>query len=66
MFDDKCQVPLILLAAGESSRMGTPKQLLTYNGLSLIRHAAIEAVKSDCEPVVVVLGANSDATHSLY
>ena len=60
MFDDKCQVPLILLAAGESRRMGTPKQLLIYNGLSLIRHAVTEAVVSNCKPVVVVLGASSD------
>ena len=60
MINDKCQVPLILLAAGESKRMGTPKQLLTYNGLSLIRHAVIEAIESKCEPIVVVLGANRD------
>ena len=60
MFNDKCRVPLILLAAGESKRMGTPKQLLTYKGSSLIRHAATQAVKSNCDPIVIVLGANSD------
>lgn len=54
------QVPLILLAAGESRRMGTPKQLLTYKGNSLIRHAATIAIASQCNPIVVVLGANSD------
>ena len=54
------QIPLILLAAGESKRMGTPKQLLAYQGASLIYHAAIEAIKSNCEPIVVVLGAKSD------
>ena len=54
------QVPLILLAAGESRRMGTPKQLLSYKGSSLIRHAASQAVASNCNPIVVVLGANSD------
>ena len=54
------KVALVLLAAGESRRMGTPKQLLTYKGSSLVRHAATEAVKSNCEPIVVVLGANSD------
>ena len=53
-------VPIILLAAGESKRMGTPKQLLTYNGSSLVRHAATEAVKSNCDPVIVVLGAKRD------
>lgn len=61
MLNDKCsQVPLILLAAGESRRMGTPKQLLTYKGSTLIHHAVTEAVKSNCEPIIVVLGANSD------
>lgn len=54
------RVALILLAAGESKRMGTPKQLLTYKGNSLIRHAVTEAVASTCESIMVVLGANSD------
>ena len=54
------QVPLILLAAGESRRMGTPKQLLSYKGSSLIDRATKEAIVSICNPIVVVLGANSD------
>ena len=54
------QIPLILLAAGESKRMGTPKQLLQYKGGSLIRHAVSEAIASSCSPIVIVLGANSD------
>ena len=54
------QVPLILLAAGESRRMGTPKQLLSYKGDSLIRHTATMAAASECNPTVVVIGANSD------
>ena len=56
------RVPLILLAAGESRRMGTPKQLLPYKETNLIRHAVTEVVTSYCNPVIVVLGANSDAT----
>ena len=54
------QVPLILLAAGESRRMGKPKQLLAYKGNSLIRHALTMAIISNCDPIIVVLGANSD------
>ncbi len=54
------QVSLVLLAAGESRRMGTPKQLLSYKGTSLIRHAANIVVKSNCDRIIVVLGANSD------
>jgi molybdenum cofactor cytidylyltransferase len=48
---------LVLLAAGESARMGTPKQVLSYGGRSLLRRAAQEALASGCRPVVVVLGA---------
>lgn len=64
MLNDKCKVPLILLAAGESRRMGTPKQLLLYKGQSLIRHAATEAITSNTHPIIVVLGANSDRISS--
>ena len=54
------QIGLILLAAGESKRMGQPKQLLKYQGQSLIRHAAEVAVASNCQPIVIVLGAYGD------
>jgi molybdenum cofactor cytidylyltransferase len=46
----------IILAAGGSTRMGDPKQLLHYRGQSLIRRAAETALKSLCDPVVVVIG----------
>ncbi|MBC7919829.1 MAG: nucleotidyltransferase family protein [Ferruginibacter sp.] len=54
-------VGLILLAAGASVRMGTAKQLLRINGESLVRRAAQTALRSACQPVVVVLGANQAA-----
>lgn len=50
-------VGLIILAAGASTRMGTPKQLLTYRGRSFVRHMAEIALSSVCQPIVVVLGA---------
>ena len=49
---------IILLAAGRSSRMGKPKQLLPYKGKSLLVHAAITATATGLTPVTVVLGAN--------
>lgn len=52
-------VGLILLAAGASTRLGTPKQLLKYQGKSLICHAVETALASVCRPVVVVLGAGA-------
>ncbi len=51
---------LILLAAGGSLRLGRPKQLLEYQGQTLLRRAAETALASRCRPVVVVLGAESE------
>src|SRR5687768_8656416 len=51
------RVAAILLAAGGSTRMGRAKQLLRYNGKSLVRHAAEVAVAAGCDPLLVVLGA---------
>lgn len=51
------KIGALLLAAGGSSRLGQPKQLLKFKGRSLVRRAAEALVGSGCEPVVVVLGA---------
>jgi molybdenum cofactor cytidylyltransferase len=50
----------ILLAAGASTRMGEPKQLLPIAGRPLIAHAAAAALGSPAWPVVVVLGAHAE------
>lgn len=49
----------LLLAAGASTRMGRPKQLLRWQDKSLIRHA-IETIQQAgaVEKIVVVVGAN--------
>jgi molybdenum cofactor cytidylyltransferase len=52
---------IVVLAAGMSSRLGRPKQLLAYEGKSLLQHAADKALQTSMRPVVVVVGANSDA-----
>src|SRR6185312_8860535 len=49
---------IILLAAGASTRLGLPKQLLSYRGTSLVRHILSVALESQARPVVVVLGAD--------
>lgn len=51
----------ILLAAGGSLRLGTPKQLLELDGEPLVRRAARAAVEAGLWPVVVVVGAEQDA-----
>ncbi|WP_028526879.1 nucleotidyltransferase family protein [Runella limosa] len=52
------KIGIIILAAGESKRMGSPKQLLQIEGKSLIHRTAEIALATDCYPVVMVIGAN--------
>jgi CTP:molybdopterin cytidylyltransferase MocA len=51
-------VAAIILAAGESRRLGQPKQLLAYRGQTLIERAIRLANEAGAWPVLVVLGAN--------
>jgi molybdenum cofactor cytidylyltransferase len=53
-------IAIVILAAGTSSRMGSPKQLLDYKGKNLLRHAVDTALETECASVFVVLGANSE------
>ena len=48
---------VIILAAGNSSRLGQPKQNLFYKDTTLLGRAINAAVNSVCEPVIVVAGA---------
>lgn len=50
----------VILAAGASTRMGTPKQLLPLDGKPLLNRAVEAALASPAWPVVVVLGANAE------
>jgi molybdenum cofactor cytidylyltransferase len=58
---ERKNVGIIILAAGSSSRLGEPKQLLNYNGENLLCHAIKVAVETNAGVIVVVLGANADA-----
>jgi molybdenum cofactor cytidylyltransferase len=51
---------VIILAAGASTRMGSPKQLIAYEGKPLIVRAAEAALASRGRPVVIVLGAHAE------
>jgi molybdenum cofactor cytidylyltransferase len=51
-------IAIIILAAGRSSRLGSPKQLLEFNGKSLLQHSIDEAKFMGSDHVLVVLGAN--------
>lgn len=50
----------ILLGAGGSNRLGRPKQLLHFEGKTLLRRAAEAIAASVCDPVVAVLGSEKD------
>ncbi len=50
------RVAALVLAAGGSARLGQPKQLLPYDGSTLVRRAAEAALAAGCSPVLVVLG----------
>ena len=49
---------IVILAAGSSQRMGTPKQLLPVFGTSLIKYFIEEAMETPCYPITVVVGAH--------
>lgn len=50
----------VVLAAGGSTRLGRPKQLLTRDGETLVHRAARLALASGASRVLVVVGAHAD------
>ncbi len=52
----------LLLAAGSSSRLGHAKQLLVFEGKTLIRRSTETLLDAGCRAVVVVLGAEIDGS----
>lgn len=55
-------IPAIVLAAGASSRLGQPKQMLQIDGETLLARAIRLAQEGGAVPVLAVLGAHSDLT----
>jgi len=56
----KSNIAVLILAAGASSRMGTPKQILPWKDTTLLGHAIRTAKASQTAKIFVVLGANSE------
>jgi molybdenum cofactor cytidylyltransferase len=50
----------IILAAGASSRMGSPKSLLEYRNETFVERL-VRVISRVCDPVMVVLGYHADA-----
>lgn len=55
----------ILLAAGDSRRMGAPKALLEWRGRTLIEHQVDVLCRSRVEECIVVLGRDADRLAAL-
>lgn len=56
----KGKYAIIILAAGRSARLGSPKQLLSYQGKNLLQHTIDAAHESQAGPIIVVLGSNME------
>jgi len=59
----KCSIEqcgIIILAAGESKRLGNPKQLLSFDGNTLLVRVANTACELMKYPVIAVLGAHAE------
>lgn len=52
---------IIILAAGSSSRLGQPKQLLQYLGKSLLQHVLDEALAVGVAECIVVIGSEAES-----
>lgn len=51
----------VILAAGASTRLGTPKQLIKINNETLLDRTVRTAREAGCSPIVVVLGASAQS-----
>lgn len=54
------EVACVILAAGASSRLGQPKQLVRIDGETLLKRTARLAREAGCNPIVVILGFEAE------
>jgi molybdenum cofactor cytidylyltransferase len=55
----------IVLAAGDSKRLGHPKQLVLWRGKPLVMHAVEAGVGANLSPLAVVIGAEGGAVRKV-
>ena len=58
--DSRKNIVMVILAAGNSSRMNAVKQLLPWKDGTLLTNAIEVGISSMVSSIIVVLGANSD------
>ena len=54
------EICAIILAAGESRRMGSPKMLLPFNGSTMLESVITNVSGSEVDNIIVVLGAEKE------
>jgi len=57
------RIGAVILAAGGSSRFGQPKQLIPFQGKSLVRRIIDAACEAGCSPVIVVIRSEDEELH---
>jgi CTP:molybdopterin cytidylyltransferase MocA len=60
---DRAAIAIVLLAAGEAARFGSPKQIASIGKRAMVRHCAINALGTQV-PVLVVTGAHREAVET--
>jgi molybdenum cofactor cytidylyltransferase len=55
------RIAAVILAAGGSSRLGQPKQLLMFRGETLVRRAVRAAAEAACKPILAIVGDSGGA-----
>jgi molybdenum cofactor cytidylyltransferase len=55
----------VILAAGESRRMGTPKMLLPFNGSTMIESVFCNVTRSKVDKTIIVTGAEKESLEKL-
>ena len=64
--EPRLRVGAVLLAAGESVRMGRPKPLLRWEGTTLVQYQVASLLRGGVDEVCVVTGASGEAVSRLF
>jgi molybdenum cofactor cytidylyltransferase len=56
----KSKIAVLIMAAGGSTRIGSPKQLLKWKDSNLLVYTISKAIQLKVSKIIVVLGANSE------
>lgn len=58
------RIACIILAAGNSKRIGQPKALLSWKGLPFVRQCALHAISAGLSPIHIIAGQEFEEIHA--